>query len=243
MRRAVRESPDSVLTKIFEAGFGTGYYLDMWRQLGVTTVTGIDLSSDAVAFSQARHSAYEIRQADLTSVDTWSDWPGHRGIYSLALAIDVLYHIVDDADATHAVRNLARLVKPGGYVWLTEKFKRTDTRRNEGAHVRRRSREWYEAILREEGLVPDREYPVFFCMDPPLLYGRPNISTMVGYALWVAIRLPLRCLPRRSRAQEVCGWILGTVGLVIDHLFLDRISSPPNLVLATYRLPYVPEGV
>src|SRR5258708_1121792 len=52
--------------QILELGFGTGFYLDLWRQLGAAQVTGFDITEIAVSDARARYPAgWTFDKADI----------------------------------------------------------------------------------------------------------------------------------------------------------------------------------
>lgn len=94
--------------EILDAGCGTGINLDYLAEFG--RVTGVDGSAEAIEFCRKRgHDG--VVQADLTRLDGWAD-----GRFDLVTALDVLEHIDDDRSA---VRELVRVMRPGGMMLVT----------------------------------------------------------------------------------------------------------------------------
>ena len=117
-RRAISESvPQWPNVRIFEGGFGVGFYLEYYAHEGVRHVTGADLSAAAVASVQERFPDFRLIQGDLGQT-----LPFAERSFDLVTAIDVLYHIVDDRQWDHALAQLSNLVAPGGTLVVTESF-------------------------------------------------------------------------------------------------------------------------
>jgi SAM-dependent methyltransferase len=102
----------------FDVGAGSGYWVDVWHDLGVPRVDGCDLVPDAVARLEARFGDRGDRfmVADIGSGDLDLPW----GRYALVSVLNVLLHVTDDAAFETALRNVARLVRPGGHLLLVE---------------------------------------------------------------------------------------------------------------------------
>jgi SAM-dependent methyltransferase len=100
--------PEPGRLEILDAGCGTGINLDYLAEFG--TVTGVDSSEEAIQFCRRRgHEG--VQRADLTRLDAFAD-----GRFDLVTALDVVEHIDDDRAA---VRELVRVVRPGGMLLVT----------------------------------------------------------------------------------------------------------------------------
>ena len=68
LRRALREQGIKIAgARILELGFGTGYYLDLWKKLGAGHITGFDITDIAVQAARERFSgaAWRFEKADI----------------------------------------------------------------------------------------------------------------------------------------------------------------------------------
>lgn len=81
----------------------------MLRDLGFERVTGLDISEDAIAFCQEKGLGL-VERGDICSM------PFADESFDLVLATDVIEHVEDDG---RALREIARVLKPGGVVLLT----------------------------------------------------------------------------------------------------------------------------
>lgn len=114
--------------RILDAGCGTAFHAIRLAQMGLR-VDGIDYSQfaidqalDAVEASGVRDRV-SLRQGDITSLDIADD------SYDAVLCLGVLMH-VPDIDA--AIRELSRVLKPGGVLLLSE------SNRNAPEHILQR---------------------------------------------------------------------------------------------------------
>jgi SAM-dependent methyltransferase len=103
--------------RILDAGCGTGGLIRRLQPLNPGwDWTGVDLHPEACRLARERTKA-EIRQGDLTRL------PFAEATFDAVVSADVLYHIADD---TQALRELMRVLRPGGilvvnvpaYPWL-----------------------------------------------------------------------------------------------------------------------------
>jgi len=93
--------------EILDAGCGTGINLSLLKEFG--NVTGVDYSEEAIRFCRQRKEE-NARQANLEAL------PFADASFDLVTALDVLEHIKEDETA---LREIARVCKPKGYVLIT----------------------------------------------------------------------------------------------------------------------------
>lgn len=95
--------------RLLDVGSGTGSNTRLCRELELGHCTGLDKSFPALEFSQKKGLG-PVEVADVRRI------PARSGAYDVVLATDVIEHVEDDAAA---VRELARVCRPGGFVLLT----------------------------------------------------------------------------------------------------------------------------
>ncbi|MGH9123147.1 MAG: class I SAM-dependent methyltransferase [Acidimicrobiales bacterium] len=221
--------------RIYEAGFGVGYYLALWEQGKAVAVAGIDLSSVAVRNVRQRFPSYDLSQGDITELAKRADWGERVGCYDVVTAIDVLYHIVDDRRAAEALRNLKSLVAMGGILLLTEKFPPSGSRLAEHHHVTRRPLSWYADILGPDVQI-ERLAPVFWCLDPAIPgsaeYGAGDRAARI---IWVLLRVGPKYARPGGWLENAAGWAGGHVGLALDRIALGRTRATGNMRIVTAR--------
>jgi SAM-dependent methyltransferase len=220
---------------VFEAGFGVGFYLQFWHQIGCARVVGVELSARAWRNAQSRFPNFDLRMADIATLTQAGDWLRLQSSFGLVTAIDILYHVVDDITAQCALRNLANLVVPGGVLIFTDKFPCGSATVQESSIVRRRPFRWYTAVLTPEGFECEAMIPVFWCMDPPIFNSNRRILALLGYAGWASMRAVLKYWPRNGIVQSRLGRIVGGAGAAIDRMVVPRLGQAPNLTMAVFR--------
>ena len=146
-RRALEGAGPS--PRILDVGCGTGATLAQLGRLrgGAVRAFGVEPDADAVAFCERRGLTSVVRgQAEAL--------PFEDGSFELALALDVIEHIEDDGAA---VRELVRVVRPGGAVLLTVPAHPFLWSRHDVAlhHVRRYRRRELVQVLEGAGLRID----------------------------------------------------------------------------------------
>lgn len=94
---------------ILEIGCGTGMLTKFLSNYG--TITGIDISPEAISFCQ-KQGLEKVFKADINSMDITP----HRSKYDLVVASDVLEHIQDDMQA---MKNIKKMLKESGRFLLT----------------------------------------------------------------------------------------------------------------------------
>jgi 2-polyprenyl-3-methyl-5-hydroxy-6-metoxy-1,4-benzoquinol methylase len=216
--------------RILDLGFGTGFYLDLWRALGAAHVTGFDVADVAVRAARERFAArgWRFEQADLrVPLPLGAD----VGAYDMVTAFDVL--VIFHEHVWHAALDtLASALKPGGYAIVSNKL---DRGARAAGRVRRHSREEYEQAFAARGLAVLDVAPIFFFMNSPTDVGR--LSGPVFSAAWWLAGLPYR-LARRAGCGEIVGSLTGAA-LCGPELLLGRVfATGPStkLLLARKRI-------
>jgi len=96
--------------KILDAGCGTGGMLAVLKkEFPSGELFGIDYSEEAIRLTNAR-SGIDVRQGSVSALDF------EDGSFDAVVSLDVLYHL--GVDEPVAIKELFRVVKPGGYIVL-----------------------------------------------------------------------------------------------------------------------------
>lgn len=158
MLAAVSCEPQS--KSVLEVGCGTGFYTAWFKQKGVASYTGLDITQVSVERLKARFPEFQFVQADIASDDV-----SIAGQFDIVMVADVMFHIVDDIRFRAALANIARLLKPGGRLILSDIF--PGTTYQSAPHVRYRSLDEYRAILAANHLHTLDVQLVFSVLHPP----------------------------------------------------------------------------
>lgn len=228
LQRLLRRHADLRCGTLLEAAVGVGAYAPVWRELGVRSWHGVDISQDAVRVCRQRypHGSFEVQ--DITD-RAWVDKIAQAGGYDLVTAIDVLYHFVDDDQFAAALENLCGCLRPGGSLIVSDVFAACDQRI--APHVKRRSLGSYQKILGASVQLADRE-PVFAILGDPV--PRPGRRTdWLLSAAWKALALTLLHTPDPLR--DPVGAIAVYAAWLLDSLLRNLgLSQGLNLELALF---------
>jgi SAM-dependent methyltransferase len=177
LREAAALDLDPASARVLDVGSGTGFYVQRWQELGVRSLTGCDLTQAAVDRLRDRYPDVGFHRLDLSEPIGASgpagdghppgegdSGPGIRpGSFDAVSCMDVLFHIVDDDRYRAAIENLAALVRPGGWVVLSENFLHRAEQR--GPHQVNRSLERITHLVETAGLEVVRRAPMLVLMN------------------------------------------------------------------------------
>lgn len=211
----------------FDVGTGIGYWVRVWRSMGISRVDGCDLVPAAVA--AATDAAGEVG-AEGQYVVADLAIPGVLGgrAYGLVSCFNVLLHLVDDDAFATALTNVAGLVEDGGYLVLAEpilldpSFERP---RDRSRASRARPFAAYRDGLVAAGLELVALEPATVLANNPI---EARSMRMLGYyeRWW-------RFVKRRDRARS--RWI-GPLVAGLDRLAI-RTGQAPTTKFALFRRP------
>ncbi|MEU9506134.1 methyltransferase domain-containing protein [Micromonospora sp. NPDC048170] len=126
---------------VLDAGCGKGWFSRALARFG-HQVDGIDASPAAVAHCRAAGGGPRYHESTLSG---WrSPW-----LYDVVTSVDVLFHVLDDAEWESSLRNLASLVRLGGRLIVSDHGEPGD--RIHGDYQVVRGPDRYRALL-----APDR---------------------------------------------------------------------------------------
>ena len=142
---------------VLDVGCGTGFFTAWYLDRGAS-VTGMDIAPISVETLRSRHPQARFILADV----------GERpieGRFSLVNAMDVLYHITEDASWETAVTHLAGAVEVGGLLVVSDTFSEMDRL---AEHNRMRPLVRYRALLNAAGLQMAGLYPTHVLLNRDL---------------------------------------------------------------------------
>lgn len=199
---------------VLDVGSGTGFYLDCWRELGVRSVSGCDLTEAAVDRLRRRYPDVALHRVDIAGPLPAELAPGS---YDAVSCMDVLFHITDDDAYQQAIRNLALLVRPGGWVLLTDNFLHGPAMRRPH-QVSRPATETLGA-LEAAGLRVVRRTPAFVLMNTPI-DAAPRWQRLWSLAA------------RRLTRRPATGWLAGALLYPLETLLVRVVREGPSTELA-----------
>ncbi len=211
MDRVPRLGIDYASAHVLEIGPGTGFYIDLWHELGVRTVTGVDLAPVVAERLAARYPQHSFMHADIGAADA----PLATGGYDVVTAFDVLYHIVDEAVFEQALANIARSLRPGGYFMVADNFLHHEQSNSRlASHYVNRTLARYEEALARHGFEIAERRPMFVLMNTApdsrsrlrrawwlTVAGTASLAEPLGFALGAAL-YPIERRLVRHRAES-----------------------------------------
>ena len=203
LSRIIRELSLGPGSAVLDVGTGTGSNLRMLRELGFEHVLGLDRSPEAVRFCTEKGLG-AVGLGDVRAL------PLRDRQFDLVLATDIIEHVDDDLAA---LRELARVLKPGGRLLLTvPAFELLWGLQDEvGHHNRRyRLRDLLERVKAAE-LLPQRQFYFNYLLFLPILIVRRLMRV-----------LPL---PVASEGEINAAWL----NRLMTLLFRFDIRSAPRL--------------
>jgi len=217
MRRALRAAGVEVRNKsLVEVGVGSGAWIPFWQSRGVAHLTGLDITSVSVRTLQDRYPGFAFEQVDIGG-------PLPSGLEAradLVTAFDVLFHITDDAAFAQAIANLADLLRPGGYVILSDGF--ADTPWGPIYHEYHRSYAQYRAEMEKHRLKRVHVEPIFFTMTTTLAGGDPPGVRWFARISSANLKVVARLAAHRVTAPA--NYVVGLVAYTMDGI-LCRIGQ------------------
>jgi 2-polyprenyl-3-methyl-5-hydroxy-6-metoxy-1,4-benzoquinol methylase len=162
--------------KVVDVGSGTGFYVATWSEMGAQ-VTGMDLTETAVGeLAKAYPDATFVRGdiSDPAVVDQLG-----AGSADAVSAMDVLFHIVDDAAFQQALRNIHAVLRPGGYFLYSDLFVHGAARRVQ--HRVARPLVDIEQAMDRCGFEIVERAPLFVLLNDPL-----DTRNVLYKGLWYA---------------------------------------------------------
>lgn len=153
--------------QVINLGCGHGYFERFFASRGATRITGVDFVESAIARLTRDQPAFEYLVADLGG-EVPAALKGRT--FDLVSAIDVLYHIVDDATFERALSNACALCARGGVLLWTDAPGRS--RRGPQGHCRYRALNDYLPTLSAHGFSLVADVPMYCLLDVENSFSR-----------------------------------------------------------------------
>lgn len=206
--------------RVLDVGSGTGFYVDQWHRLGVPKVVGLDITAVAVEELRRRFPGDQFEQRDVGTELTGDARLATRD-FDVVSAMDVLFHIVDDAAYGQAFRTVASLLTPGGWFIWSDNFLRHGTERV--THQVSRSLADSERAVRQAGLEIVRRVPMFVVMNYPT-----DSRSRLARLAWTAMVAP-------AALAEPLGWLAGAALYPVDRLLTAVMRESPTTEIMLCR--------
>ena len=197
--------------KVLDIGSGTGFYLDVWKSLGVKSITGSDITSIAIDRLKKLYPEFSIVQLDIGSLLTGQEFESQ---FDVITAFDVLFHIVDDDNFRRAIFNISQLLAPGGYFIFSDNFIHGKTIRS--LHIVSRSVEEINSLLKEAGFRIIKRAPMFFLMNAPA-----DTKGRLPLLIWKLLMAPVRII-------NLLGIFYGVLLFPIEVFLIKFLKESPT---------------
>jgi SAM-dependent methyltransferase len=210
--RALRDTVDTFKdASALDIGSGTGFYLDLWRELGAGRITGADITDVAVARLREKYPDHSIYQLNIGTGT--GELRGQQ--FDIVSCMDVLFHIVDDEQYENAFKNIYSLLKPGGVFVFTDLFLHEETRR--ASYIVHRTLQSITSVYQRAGFDAVERRPAFVLMNEPL-----DSKKRLLKLYW---RLLQKAVLRVRAAGVVAGAILYPVELVLTRALKESPAT------------------
>ncbi len=220
LRELAPLAPALPARSVLDVGSGTGFYLDRWRELGATPIVASDLTEVAVRRLRASHPDIAAVQFELGSEPPEELRARRFGAIS---AMEVVYHVLDDARYERGFATLFELLEPGGVLVFSENFLHRDELR--APHQRSRTLAQIERVVHAAGFELLRRRPQFWLMNAP------HDSPGRFHHLW------WRGLAGIASRSDTAGACLGALLYSPEALAVRRIREGPSSELMICRRP------
>ena len=202
--------------RALDVGCGTGLMLNWLRRYPLAgEAVGVDLSTYALAFARRRGAAALIEAAA-------ERMPLPPGRFDLIVCLDTLQHVSPAGADRLAVAGFARLLRPGGYLYLraNSALGHAALRGVDATLYRRYRLPELAALMRESGLRVERAsyancLPAVWAMWGEFIAANRRPSPAIGPGL--SIRTPrwgtLNSLLRGVLRVEA--WLVGRLGMTL----------------------------
>ncbi len=202
--------------RVLDIGCGSGFYVDIWRSLGVSDLVGIDITDVCIKHVSAQYPEYKFYEADITSTTLINNAPFLGQKFDIITAFDVLYHITDDVKFGQAIQNISRLCSQNGYILITDIFPK---KRPYVIYFQKsRLLQDYINILEHNGIEIISRFPVHYLMHAPLDISNAVLQKIILDIWWEKI----------VRTVDKITHLVGPLFTKLDLYLTRRLSESPS---------------
>lgn len=205
-------------SEVLDIGSGSGFYIDIWKQLGVKNIMGCDITNVSVRNLKNKYPNGEFIELDISS----NVIPISRK-FDFISAFDVLFHIVDDDKYERAISNIYELLKPGGILIFSENFIHDVSHYNKFQSTR--SLDEIQLLFEKSGFQILERAAMFYFMNAPI----DSKGIMIN-KFWKLIR-------RIVYKGETYGSIVGGLLYPVEILMISTRSESPSTELMICKKP------
>lgn len=218
MQRIRKLNIDFANVNVLDIGSGTGFYVRLWRDLGVIRITGTDLTTVAVENLRSMYPTNEFLQLDIGDE---VDYKILQKKFDIISAFDVLFHIIDDTRYENAIRNIFSLLKPGGLFVFSDNFLHHNSLRS--ARQVSRSLRVIQRVLYQNNFEVLLRCPMFVLMNAPVDTNRSLMKVV-----W-------RMITSTVRYNERMAFIVCNFLYPLELLLVSVIRESPSTEMMICR--------
>jgi SAM-dependent methyltransferase len=204
--------------RVLDAGSGGGFFISLWRRMGVEHITATDLTTASLRALARRFPGIETAQFDVGGTEL----PAAPESFDAVSCMDVLHHLMDDTAYENALGNCARLLRPGGVLVFTDNFLHGPEYR--GPHHVSRPLSKIEQMVGDAGMRLVVRKPMFVLMNNPI-----DSKSALFKTYWKAL----------SYASEVApvGAITGALLYPLELALTTALPEGPSTEIAVALKP------
>ncbi len=208
--------------RVLDLGSGTGFYLERWRELGVNSIVGSDITEVAARELAARHPRVEVVRFDAGD----ETLPWKEGSFDAISAMDVLFHIVDDERFRRALHNAGRLLRPGGVLVFSDLFVHAEPWR--APHQAIRTLTEIVAAVQAADLAVELRRPMLVLLNAPV-----DSRSRALRVVWATLR-------RAALRSEALGTAAGAMLYPLEVALASTLREGPSTEIMVCRRPEQP---
>jgi 2-polyprenyl-3-methyl-5-hydroxy-6-metoxy-1,4-benzoquinol methylase len=206
-------------SSVLDIGSGTGFYIQAWRELGCTSITGVDITPTSVENLKKTFPKQHFFQCDIG--DTAFNTNAQFARYDMVSAMDVLFHIVDDKRFEQSVKNISSLINKNGYFIYSDNFLKAPTKRGESQVSR--SNDYLMKVFSENGFEVVVHKPFMYLTNAPI-----DSTNVFLKAHWFLLENFLYVLP-------FMGHIIGPCMYPLEMLLVNTADKSPTTEFVIFR--------
>lgn len=204
---------------VLDIGSGTGFYIQVWKELGAQKITGVDITPTAVKNLKTTFPNQHFFLSDIG--DKNFNENKEYETYDLISAMDVLFHIVDDKRFEDSVANISSITKPGGYFVYSDFYLHGEAQRGESQVSR--SKEYLMNLFEKNNFELVVFKPFMYYTNKPVDTKNPLIKIF-----WFFLENGLYVLP-------FMGHILGAIMYPFEILAVNNCKESPTTEFTIFR--------
>jgi SAM-dependent methyltransferase len=211
--------PSLSTSNVLDIGSGTGFYIQIWKELNVKSITGVDITHKSVENLKNTFKDNHFFQSDIGDIDFNKN--NEYKEYDFISCMDVLFHIVDDKRFEQAVKNISKIIRNDGYFIYSDNFLHSYTIRGESQVSR--SKEYLIKVFNENNFELVTIKPFMFLTNTPIDSKNPLLKIywyLLENTLYVASFL---------------GHLFGPLLYPIESLLVKNCNESPTTEIAVFR--------